>query len=48
MNFNSDMNVVDLVICWLCLKIDDVYELKLIYMVCGMGYVFEVCGGVVV
>lgn len=43
MNFDSDMNVVDVVIKCLCVKIDNVYEKKLIYMICGMGYVFEDC-----
>lgn len=41
MNFDSDINVVEVVIWCLCVKIDDVFLVKLIYIVCGVGYVFE-------
>lgn len=42
MNFDSDVNVVEVVIKCLCVKIDVLFEVKLLYIVCGMGYVFEV------
>lgn len=45
MNFDSDINVIDVVVKWLCGKIDNDFELKLIQIVCGVGYMFEVLDG---
>ncbi len=41
MNFDSDTNVVDVAIRRLRRKVDDPFERKLIYTVCGVGYVLE-------
>lgn len=37
-NFDSEINIVDVVICWLCVKVDDLFEKKFIMIVWGMGY----------
>ena len=42
MNFDSDMNVIEVAIKRLRLKIDGEFEPKLIHTVRGMGYVMEV------
>lgn len=42
-NFDSNVNVVEMVIKCLCVKFDGLFVDKLLYMICGMGYVFEVC-----
>jgi two-component system copper resistance phosphate regulon response regulator CusR len=42
MNFDSDTNVIDVVIRRLRAKIDDGFELKLIHTVRGMGYMLDV------
>lgn len=41
MNFDSDTNVIDVVIRRLRAKIDDTFELKLIHTVRGMGYMLD-------
>jgi len=43
MNFDSDTNVVEVAVCRLRAKFDDFFLSKLLYIVCGMGYVFEEC-----
>ena len=42
MNFDFDINVVEVVICCLRVKVDDDFSPKLIHMLCGMGYVMEI------
>ena len=41
MNFDSDTNVIEVAIRRLRAKVDDIFELKLIHTVRGMGYVLE-------
>ena len=41
MNFDSDTNVVEVVVCRLRAKIDDPYPTKLIHTIRGFGYVLE-------
>ena len=44
MNFDSDTNVVEVVVCRLRAKIDDAHAVKLIHTLRGVGYVFEARG----
>jgi two-component system copper resistance phosphate regulon response regulator CusR len=41
MNFDSDTNVVDVAVRRLRAKVDDLYPVKLIHTVRGMGYVLK-------